>query len=357
MAMSHKSVTHDPVCIEGNPNQVDSFVACLVAVLHVWDLKLGYDWVAGLAGLAFSPILDPGEDCTAWWMEDGSDARLGFLGRALGFTVDRVRRDATWDDEARATYAETGMFPGPHEAHFARLRAAFDRGDMVMLRTWPAWSVLTDWAPDVNALAFATVPGFKDLVAQIWGPAKAQLAYVLSLSVPVLTPGQAVEKALRFGACVAHGRGPEEHLGYGAALYRAAAEQMGASVFCTSCGASGDSCAHRTLMRMLGTQRSAVGFLADARDFFAEWDDLPWNQAIDAFAAMVDVTAPYCSWESFHAQWSDGAFRAQLRETFRHLVDQQDAAADALAALVSGFSQRVRESDGLGQDENSEGVC
>jgi hypothetical protein len=92
-----------------------------------------------------------------------------------------------------------------------------------------------------------------------------------------------------------------------------------------------------------------VGFLADARDFFTEWGELPWNRAIDAFASMVDVTAPYCGWESFHAQWPDEAFRAQLRDTFEVLAKQQEAAAEAVADLASGFSRRLSESEGASQ--------
>ena len=326
-------------CVEGDPNQTDSFIACLTAVLHAWDRPVSYDWVAGLAGVAFSPVLDQGEECTAWWMESGSELRIGFLGCALGFTVDRVTREAQWDDDARAAFAATGLLPAPHEQHFARLRAAYDRGDAVLLRTWPSWSVLTGWANDLDSLRFATVPGFEDLVKSIWGPARAQLAYLLNPIEPSKALEQSLVSALRYGAKVARGRGPEEGLEYGAALYSTAAARMHEAEFCPSCGDAGDSCAHRTLMRMLGTQHSAVGFLEEARELVG--DDLPWQAPIATFEAMAEVTGVYCDWQEFHDAWGDGDFRADLGRDFHTLAELQLQAADALTELSAACDRQL----------------
>ncbi|MGC9468451.1 MAG: hypothetical protein ACP5HS_07660 [Anaerolineae bacterium] len=336
---------YEPVCVEGDPNQIDSFIACLTAVLNAWDRPVTYDWVAGLAGIAFSPVLDPGEDCMAWWMEAGSDSRIGFLGRALGFTVERVTRAAAWDDEAREAYERTGLLPEPHESHFARLRAAFDRGDAILLRTWPSWSVLSGWDRDLDRLPFVTVPGFDDLVARIWGPAQAQLAFLLYPVQPQFTIERSVRCALHFGTRMARGQGDDEALRYGAALYEAARQRMAGNIFCSACGSNGDSCAHRTLMRMLGTQRSAIGFLEDARDLVddvASRDDrLPWAEAIARFEAMAEMTTAYCSWQDFHEAWTDEAFRQELREDFGELAKLQGDAADALARLSAAYDRYI----------------
>jgi hypothetical protein len=265
---------------------------------------------------------------------------MGFLGQALGFTVERATREVPWDDDAREALAQTGLLPEPHELHFARLRAAFDRGDAILLRTWPAWSVLVGWDRDLDQLAFATVPGFEDLVQQIWGPAKAQLAYLLNPIGPALTVDQSIGAALQFGARVAGGAGPEDGLGYGAALYRATVDRLGEPVFCPSCGEHGDSCAHRTLMRMLGTQRSAVGFLADARDLVGA--DLPWESAIQAFTQMADLTSTYCGWPDFQTSWGQPDFQADLRRDLETLATLQNRAAESLASLSSGY-ERVYE--------------
>ncbi len=327
----------DHVCVEGDPNQADSFTACLVAVLNAWDIPASYDWVAGLAGTAFSPVLDPGEDCMAWWMESGSESRIAFLGRALGFRAERVTRGAVWDDDARETYTSTGLLPQPYEAHFARLRAAFDRGDAILLRTWPAWSILLGWTRDLDDLPFATVPGFQDLVAGIWGPARAQLAYLLNPMSGDLSVEEAVHAALRYGARVAAGTGQDADLKYGVALYSAAAKRMAADPFCAACGEHSDSCAHRTLMRMLGTQRSAVGFLRDAQALVG--GNLPWDVAMEAFATMVDVTQAHCEWPTFQAAWPSSSFRRQLADDFRTLAVLQTRAAEVLGELAGAFQR------------------
>ncbi|MBN1250353.1 MAG: hypothetical protein JXC32_22000 [Anaerolineae bacterium] len=329
----------EQTCVEGDPNQIDSFIACLVAVLHAWDRPSSYDWVAGLAGVAFSPVLDHGEECTAWWMESGSESRIGFLGCSLGFTVDRVTRETPWDDAAREAFATTGLLPQPHERHFARLRAAYDRGDAVLLRTWPAWSVLTGWSQDLDDLPFSTVLGFEDLVKTIWGPAQAQLAFLLNPIAPCSPLEKILASALRVGAKIARGRGPEEGLDYGAALYTAAAARMYEVEFCPSCGTAGDSCAHRTLMRMLGTQRSAVGFLEDARELVG--DGLPWDAAINVFEIMAEVTVGYCDWTEFHDRWPDYAFRAELGRDLHTLAALQRQAADALTELSASCDRQL----------------
>jgi len=329
----------EQICIQGDPNQVDSFVACLVAVMNAWKHAVSYDWVAGLAGLAFSPVQDPGEDCTAWWMEAGSDSRTELLGSALGFTVTRFTRDAPWDDEARDAYATTGLLPAPHEDHFARIRAAFDRGDAVILRTWPAWSLLVGWSRDLDDLPFATVQGFQDHVAGIWGPAKAQLVYLLNPIPGELTVEESVREALRYGARVARGEGQDASLRYGAALYAAAAEHMKEEYFCPACREHSDSCAHRTLMRMLGTQRSAVGFLRDARLLIDA--NLPWEPVIDRFVAMAEVTSVYCGWADFQESWPNEIFRRNLGRDLRTLAALQAEAAFVLTELSVAFEKQV----------------
>lgn len=325
------------ICVTGDPNQIDSFVACLTGVLNLWGVEVSYDWVAGLAGTAFAPILDTEEDCAAWWMESGSDRRLGFVGRALGFIVDRVVRDVPWDDTARAKYARTGLLPAPHETHFARLRAAFDRGDAILLRTWPAWSVLTGWAQDLDRLPFATVPGLEAIVSQVWRPAQAQLAYLLDPAPPALTPEESTVAALRYGARVASGMETGTSTQCGAALYLAAAARLSETAFCPSCGDQSDSCAHRTLNRMLGTQRSARNFLLEAKSFLGTRG--PWERPIDILSDMIAITSAYCEWESFHAAWSEENFRGQIQHDLHRLARLQEQTAQALRELVDTLEE------------------
>jgi hypothetical protein len=64
---------------------------------------------------------------------------------------------------------------------------------------------------------------------------------------------------------------------------------------------------------------------------------LPWDAAITVFETMAEVTAPYCNWDAFHAEWSDEAFRQGLREDFRQLAALQTRAAGAVSALAAAY--------------------
>ena len=84
--------------MQGDPNAHDSFVAGLCGILKSWNRDVDYAYVAGLSGIAFSPVLDTGEDCRAWWTEGGDDIRRDVLGQALGFTVEKIQVGTGGDD-------------------------------------------------------------------------------------------------------------------------------------------------------------------------------------------------------------------------------------------------------------------
>ena len=195
------------------------------------------------------------------------------------------------------------------------------------------------WARDLDELPFATVPGFEDLVARIWGPAKAQLAYLLNPMPGDVPLEQAVHVALKYGARVAAGNGKDSGLRYGTALYAAAAERMQADTFCESCGEHSDSCAHRTLLRMLGTQRSAIGFLREAKVLVG--GDIPWDVAIEAFMAMTDITSAHCEWSAFQEAWPLASFRRRVGDDFRTLAVLQTRAAEVLGELAGAFEREI----------------
>ena len=199
MSVDAAQITLD---IQADPNVHDSFIACLCAILDDWGREADYAYVAGLSGIAFSPVLDTGEDCRAWWTEGGDDIRLDFLGRALGFTVQKItgQQDIEWD-----THPEPDALPDSRRRYLCTLKHALADGSWVIVRTWPAWSILTGWSDDITQLPFATVPGFEKLCGDVWPPHKTDLAYIFTPADPTLLEEDAVSEALSFGAQVADG--------------------------------------------------------------------------------------------------------------------------------------------------------
>ena len=306
--------------VQGKPDVHDSFIACLCAVLDSWGREADYTRVAGLSGIAFSPVLDTGEDCRAWWTEGGDDIRLDFLGRALGFTVEAVKVEEGVDDwEAHPGFDD---LPEPRVRYLRRLRSALSQGKAVIVRTWPSWSVLTGWSEDLTQVPFETMPGFKGLVSKIGGPGKTGLAYVFSAAEPSLSGKEAVRGALVFGREIADGTFENGRFHYSGALYKAAAERLDHNPFCKPCGDRSWSCAIRTLQRIAGTSGSAAGFLEQAG----------LGEAAKQYRAIETAALGYKG-KQLKANWDDSAFRAKLKQNFLDLHERHRQAAATLAGL------------------------
>jgi hypothetical protein len=231
----------------------------------------------------------------------------------------------------------SGELPSEIAQYFARLHAAIERGDGVIVRTWPSWSVLTGWHDDVTRLPFSTVPGFEALCASIWGPHKSQLAYMISREKPVLTETQAIVDALKFGSQVASGTYGRPPVVYGGTLYEAAAAKMREEFFCPSCKDQDVGCVHRTLRRMRHTQESAAFFMETAQRALGDGEPTvcaPIQDAIEHYTTMIKVIEPYRDYKAFEARWSDDGFRRELTSDFRRLKVLHDKATASLGTLV-----------------------
>lgn len=296
------------VAIDAHHGTHSSLVAVICGVLRSWDRDADYAHVAGLSGVAFSPVYDDGEDCRAWWMEGGDDIRLDFLGQALGFTVETVQVPDGVDDWE--PHADIDAMPVARADHLRRLKAAIERGDVVLVKTWPSWSVLTGWCGDLTQLPFETVPGFKDLVSRAWGPNRTGLAYILSPTEPSLSRVDAIGQALAFGVTVADGSFDRERFHYGGQLYQAAAERLDHDPFCEPCGDQSWSCAIRTLHRMAGTAGSAADFLEQAG----------LSAAAGPYRAIQTSAAGYKG-KQLEEGWSDARFMDQLKQELSRFHD------------------------------------
>ena len=191
------------IMIEGDPNAVDSFAACLTAVLRAWGSAVSYEQVEGLSGMAFSPIHNTGEDCIGWQMDGAQEYRIDFLDRSLGFTVERLGYEGGngWLEE----YGHSGAVPSAPAGYFAGMRAALQAGKAVIVRTWPVWSVLVGWDDDLRKLPFATTPRFDRVVASIYPPCKTSAAFALDGAAAEIGERETTAQALAFGSRVASG--------------------------------------------------------------------------------------------------------------------------------------------------------
>ena len=317
------------ITLEADPNVCDSFIASLCAILDSSGRPSDYAYVAGLSGLAFSPVLDTGEDCRAWWMEGGDDIHLDFLGRALGFVVEKVteRQDHEWD-----THPEPDALSNSRRRYLCRLKTGLANDCGVIVRTWPTWSVLTGWSRDITTIPFTTGPGFKKLCNDACPPHKTNLAYIITPGKPTLLQEDAVEEALTFGARVANGSAGASPFKYGGALYEATAERLDHDPFCEPCGEKSHTCARRTFRRVVGTAQSAIDFLEQSARVVDTHPDCR-KRAIDRYRRIIASTAPYDGL-ALSAGWSDPAFRLKLKENVLRMGALHQDAAKALKHLA-----------------------
>lgn len=320
--------------VQGDANQTDSFAACVCAAL----VELGQAgsegsadqiYLEGLSGAAFSPVFDEDEDCAAWWMEGGNDLRVDFLGEVLGFAAAASPRlGGPARREAREEYARSGSLPGPVATFWETARQAHADGAVLITGTWPTWSLVSGWSDDLRQLQLSTVSGFEGLCkADPLFP-----TYVL-WPAPAQVPASVAEShALAFGVRVAAGDLRSEGYHYGPALYEQAAARLDQGSFCSSCGGREWSCAMRTLRRMRGVQMSAVGFLRRVGHFTELNGHLA--DALEHYEHMGHIVDRHLEAHRVRESWDDDLYRYQLKESFRHLAQQQTEGGGCLAAAA-----------------------
>ena len=261
------SSAESQIMVEGDPNAVDSFAACLTAVLRAWGRAVSYEQVEGLSGMAFSPIHNTGEDCIGWQMDGAQAHRIDFLGRSLGFTVERLGYEGGngWLEE----YGRSGAVPSAPAGYFAGMCAALQAGKAVIVRTWPAWSVLVGWDDDLRKLPFATTPRFDKVVASIYPPCKTSAAFALTRAAPEIGEREATAQALAFGSRVASGDLSRDtaEVRFGGASFDAIIALTGERYLCPNCQENG--CFDRSLKRIHDGQRASISFLDAARQHVA----------------------------------------------------------------------------------------
>jgi len=295
---------------------VDSFVACVQGAMARWGCTVGYDSAAALAGAAFSPMLGHRGVCAGCWREFASDARIEFLGHALGFTFERGP-------------APFGVHPASGD--FARkAERALRAGAVAVFGPAPRWSLaplgegyLIDWALERCSVA-----------AQCSRDNQPRL-YVLRRARPCLTGCEAVREALSFGAATAAGVAGNTGAARAPMLYDIWVEQVQRGAFCPSHSDHGWSCADRAARRAGRAELSAARFLDAAGDVVPE---LRWKGDVaDSVRAYEEIAAMLSHLAHAGADTQD---RSMHVERMRRAGELHGAAArhlNRVAQLVRGI--------------------
>jgi hypothetical protein len=287
--------------VEGN----NSFGACLAGIMNYWKVPVEYDLIIGLTGGICSPVFNKQENCGAWWMEGGDDYRIIFAGQVLGFST-RILSHNEDSNKAFAEYSTAKKLPEKMESYWNEINRDFLDGKMVILKTWPTWSVLTGWNNDLTKLPFATQPGYENLCAEVWGPNKAQKAYILTKTKPSITEDQGIREAIEFASQLASGEFARDHFEYGGVLFRKSKDRMKEEYFCSECKEESTRCAYRTIARMKDVTGDTVLFFEKANTYFKEEEKKQLiEHIINMCNDMFEIENRYSNHQEFTGKWAD----------------------------------------------------
>ena len=249
-------------------------------------------------------------------MEAGNDARLEFLGHALGFSVER-------SPDLRQ--------PGERGRFGCSVRQALLAGDGVLCASRPCWSLVAEWHDDPSRMHLLLPAGLPRPLAAV----EAARLYILRPADRYLTRCEALRDALRFASDVANGRRQEDGVAYGGELYGAWQARLQQERFCPDCGASDWRCAERTARRARGCQASAARFLSRAG---AMLPSLAGNCALaaaeDAYSAMAQKLTLYATPGAISDRWQEPETRARYADDVAQVGGLHLQAARSLALLA-----------------------
>lgn len=314
--------------IEGNDAEVDSFAACVTAIMKRWARDFDYSFVAGLTGCVFSPVINESESCSAWWTEFGNDNGVELLGKALGFNY-RQSPDIT-----REEFEKEGKLSPILERFWISARDARKQGRMVIIGTWPCWSLVTGWSDDLFQPEVVCLANLKDVCK----PNPWDKIYILTEAPARMTRGQAIREALKSGADIADGASTRPGFKYGGALYGEIVDRLDSGSFCPDCKDAEWSCMVRTMTKIQGLGLTAAEFLRFAGEFLGKQiSQTDIESSAKAYAAIAEMSLPYTKKSNVEPNWGDKVFLSHLRKDVEAMESKHVEASKHLRAIAGAL--------------------
>ena len=331
--------------VNGDPDAVDSFAACLCAVLEDFDQPAEYSFIEALTGTCFAACHNLGEDCVGWMVDGGNAARAEWMAGSLGLSIQAIRlgADAPKGKDWIKTYAETGIAPPEVQVYFKHIFQALEAGSAVILGTWPAWSVLTGRNDNLAMLPFSTTPGFEEVVSSSFPPACSRVAFAIHPAAHSFSREETLSAVLHYGAQIAAGKvspclpGYDSENRYGSAMYEKMAALAHEPFLCPACHEN--RCFHRAVKRINNGLQTAVTFLKSDREWINNgYTELALENLIEEYGHMELTTHKYLDQDFSGEHANQPEFRAALGRDFSELRMMQVQAAEHFEALVTGLN-------------------
>ena len=316
------------ISITGGINETNSFASSIAAIIGKWEQSIPDRIIEAYLGIAFSPSQVISEDCMAWWMDGINDTRLDFVSKAFGFSYKKYCHEEKLPDNGKA-------IPDAILAYYRKIENAFKNGDLIILKTWPSWSIVTRWNNRINDIGFTCAPGMTEAVKEIWGPEKSQVAYVLYQDKTPADELETVLDVIRFGVEMGTGRFTHPDLIFKGNLYLNTATKLKEDLFCGSSKEKDIGCGYRTIKKMERLHNSSIAFLEYSLDFFTRGETTKYlTAAINQYKKMNDLIYEDADFNYLKSKWRDKKYRLKLSEKFLLLKSLHDQAISNLSLFI-----------------------
>ncbi len=281
----------------------DSFTEALSTTLNINGISTSTGFMAGLAGTAFAPACDTGEDCTAWWMESGHiDHRLDFIKDAIGFKLKTLKLGK-------------GIWPIPENLPEEAL-LHLSSGGMVLLKSWPIWQVAANVNGKTERIVFE---GFEKLD---WCENCFKNCFIITAKTKPSDEKYAALEAIKHGARLASGDFSIGTTFWGTTLYDKAIEKLEEEYFCPSCKEESIGCAYRTFRRIEGTIFYGKSFTNEIKKLGVIKDQIS-NELTNTLATMSKV-AEKLTGKGFRERYASDSFTSDSKISLLELKKGQE---------------------------------
>ena len=320
------------VRIEGDPNSVDSFAACVTAVSRAVSGHGEYWYVEALTGTSFSPCVNGDENCIGWMVDGGNSERYRFIGKSLGLSITRVQMNDSVPKGWIGEYKTSGTIPEQAQGYFASMRYAIENGGYVIIATWPAWSVLVGWETSLAKLPFSTTPGFEGAVTRIWPPINARTFFSLKKTIKPDDQKEIIKETIRFGHDIASGQFLTGNIAFGGALYDKVVEIANGQYLCPGCSEHG--CFGRMVKRINNGHAVTEQYLSYVQEQIGNSRNAELlGAATRSYSELEALSAKYLDWPSFTDRYDEAAFRKQIVADFTRMKEWHVEGSKALESL------------------------
>ncbi len=352
--------------LKGDGHTQDHFSLSVQAAAALLGRDLDYETLYILSTNAFTPCLDPAEDCAAWWATaTGRDVCADLIEQRLGL---HLRRISAPDTKSAPPMPAAGPALDEWFREFNRkpavplIRDAQTRGEVVLTdREWPVrgphgfypwcwWGIIVE-AQDDGAILGAGLNGFRDNPLDAVGNMLA-----VSLSEPQMTEQEADFEILCRAVSRIRGNAAPFLRGqrtvYGLAAMDIWIAHMQKLPFCDACKDRSHGCAFDTARPTYEGAKVAAKFLRERAETLPAAAQTHLLAAAEGYERIVTLLRPAMTGDGGESYWGIiGDLQKQqahvthvlrpVRAQLRHAADEMSEAllcAVPLAAAVQGVS-------------------